>query len=76
MKSSNNKLYFLGKHTAYLIEFNEKYLNSINKPIALLSIKNTLLFAKNLPNVFNMVFKENINHNKKRTIMKKYKPQN
>ena len=74
MKSSNNKLYFLGKHTAYLIEFNEKYLNSINKPIASLSIKKTLLFAKNLPNVFNMVFKDNINHNKKRTIMKKYKP--
>jgi hypothetical protein len=74
MKNSNNKLYFLGKHTAYLIEFNEKYLNLINKPIASLSIKKTLMFAKNLPNVFNMVFKDNINHNKKRKIMKKYKP--
>jgi hypothetical protein len=56
INNDNNKLYFLGKNTAYLINFNLKDLLFIDKNIAILSIKKTLLFAKNLPNVFNMVF--------------------
>lgn len=71
-KKDNNKLYFLGKNTAYLIEFNYKDFNLIDKNIAKLSIKKTLLFAKNLPDVFNMVFKNNINNKMKKIIIKKY----
>ena len=52
INNDNNKLYFLGKNTAYLINFNLKDLLFIDKNIAILSIKKTLLFAKNLPNVF------------------------
>lgn len=68
-----NKLYFLGKNTAYLINFNLKDLLFINKKIAILSVKKTLLFAKNLPNVFNMVFKNNIIYTNKLKLIKKYK---
>ena len=70
-KKDNNKLYFLGKNTAYLIEFNYKDFNFIDKDIAKLSIKKTLLFAKNLPDIFNMVFKNNINEKMKKNIIKK-----
>ena len=70
-KKDNNKLYFLGKNTAYLIEFNYKDFNFIDKDIAKLSIKKTLLFAKNLPDIFNMVFKNNINEKIKKNIIKK-----
>ena len=68
-----NKLYFLGKNTAYLINFNLKDLLFINKKIAILSVKKTLLFAKNLPNVFNMVFKNNIIYTNKLKLIRKYK---
>lgn len=70
-KIDNKKLYFLGKNTAYLIEFNYKDFNFIDKDIAKLSIKKTLLFAKNLPDIFNMVFKNNINEKMKKNIIKK-----
>jgi hypothetical protein len=67
-KSKDNKLYFLGKNTAYLVELTEKDLYKIDKQIAELTIKKTLLFAKSLPDVFNLVFKNNID-NKKRVLL-------
>lgn len=73
INNDNNKLYFLGKNTAYLINFNLKDLLFIDKNIAILSIKKTLLFAKNLPNVFNMVFKNNIIYTNKLKLIRKYK---
>ena len=70
-KNDNNKLYFLGKNTAYLIEFNYKDFNFIDKNIAKLSIQKTLLFAKNLPDIFNMVFKNNINQKMRKKVIEK-----
>lgn len=63
--SNNNKLYFLGKQTAYLVEFNYKDLFYINKHLAEISIKKTLQFAQNTPNIFGIVFKNNIKNKKK-----------
>ena len=71
MRSLDNRLYFLGKNTAYLVEFNQKDLNSIDKDIAELSIKKTLLFAKNLPDIFSMVFKDNIDDKAKKVVIRK-----
>jgi hypothetical protein len=68
----DNKLYFLGKNTAYLIEFNKNDFLKIGKNIADISIRKTILFAKNLPHVFNLVFKNNINVKKKISLVKKY----
>jgi hypothetical protein len=70
-KSKDNKLYFLGKNTAYLVELTEKDLYKIDKQIAELTIKKTLLFAKSLPDVFNLVFKNNIDNKKKGIIINK-----
>ena len=70
-KSKDNKLYFLGKNTAYLVEFSENDLYKIDKQIAELTITKTLLFAKSLPDVFNLVFKNNIDNKKKGIIIKK-----
>lgn len=73
ISNDNNKLYFLGKNTAYLIDFNLKDLMFIDKNIAELSVRKTLLFAKNLPTIFNMVFKNNIIKTNKLKVIKKYK---
>ena len=70
-KRKDNKLYFLGKNTAYLVELTENDLYKIDKRIAELTIKKTLLFAKSLPDVFNLVFKNNIDNKKKGIIIKK-----
>jgi len=73
ISNDNNKLYFLGKNTAYLIDFNLKDLMFIDQNIAKLSVRKTLLFAKNLPTIFNMVFKNNIIEKNKLKVIKKYK---
>jgi len=72
-KYKDKKLYFLGKKAAYLIEFNYNDLvNKINTKLGKLAIKKTILFAKNLPNVFNIVFKNNIITSRKKLLVKKY----
>lgn len=72
-KYKDKKLYFLGKNAAYLIEFNYKdFVSKINKKLGKLAIKKTILFAKNLPNVFNIVFKNNIIKSRKKQLVNKY----